>query len=97
MKKKWFVMLVVIFAAIGTSAFMLNNPDSRQMAMADTKDSIKKNMRETEERNKKLEAFHIELHEKFKKSGYEGDISIAIDKLFSSEPPSITVRVKDEE
>ncbi|UOR13752.1 hypothetical protein [Halobacillus amylolyticus] len=59
------------------------------------KDSIKQSMKDTAEKNEKVEAFHKELNDKFKEEGFEGSLSTSIDNHFFSKQPSVTVRVKE--
>ncbi|MFD2924703.1 hypothetical protein [Halobacillus naozhouensis] len=79
------------------AVFLIGSISSNQMVQGEKlEENIKQSMKETKERKEKIEAFRKELHNKFKKKGFQGSISTSIDDLFSSKSPSITISVKDQ-
>ncbi|WP_245804697.1 hypothetical protein [Halobacillus hunanensis] len=56
---------------------------------------IKHSMEETERENEAIRSFHEDLHKQLQERGLKGSFSSSIGDVFSSKPPSITIKVKN--
>lgn len=84
------ILIVIIFT------FAVNYNSNNEKVIAESlRDSIKKSMKETEEQKEAIQKFHMQVHEKFREEGYEGNVSIPRVSLFSSKPKQLTLHVKN--
>ncbi|OZU88893.1 hypothetical protein CIL03_07680 [Virgibacillus indicus] len=75
MKRTCLTLTFLIFAILSSFGVLFYTTGS---ANADSlTDKIKESMEETEERKQLLEQFNLELNNRFKESGFKGDISIS--------------------
>ncbi len=58
---------------------------------------IKHSMEETERMNKTIRSFQESLHKQLQERGLKGSISSSIGAIFSSKPPSVTIRVESKQ
>lgn len=84
------VLLVVLLAVFSLFVLMYFSTTTET-----DKEHIKKSMKETEERNAKIETLHQDIHNGLEASRIEGDLHFSMGQLFSSETPSISVHVRD--
>ncbi|MGP4107668.1 hypothetical protein [Virgibacillus sp. L01] len=84
------ILIVIIFT------FTVNYNTNNEKVIAESlRDSIKKSMKETEKQKEAIQKFHMQVHERFREEGYEGNISFPRVSLFSSKPKQLTLHVKN--
>ncbi|MFB4167937.1 hypothetical protein [Virgibacillus sp. JSM 102003] len=84
------ILIVIIFT------FAINyNTNNEKVVAESLRDSIKKSMKETEKQKEAIQKFHMQVYEKFREEGYEGNVSFPRISLFSSKPQQLTLHVKN--
>lgn len=98
MNNRLFLSIAAALASILTLALLVSSlaGPEKTLAQGTTRDDIKKSMEETQRQKEHLHEFFAMVHQQLMKNGYRDvHTSFRIDEPFSSEPPSITVRVKN--
>jgi Endoplasmic reticulum vesicle transporter len=90
-KGTWIGILLIVMIAV-FSLFVLTYFSTTTET---DKESIQKSMKETEERNAKIETLHQVIHSDLRVNRIEGDLHFSMGQRFTSETPSISVHVRD--
>ncbi|MBP1948605.1 hypothetical protein [Virgibacillus litoralis] len=95
MKRKGILGAGVILIVIIFTFTVSYNANNEKVIAESLRDSIKKSMKETEKQKEAIRKFRMQVYEKFREEGYEGNVSIPSVSLFSSKPKQLTLHVKN--